>query len=58
VVSNDNVVQWQGHRFQINPQGRRFGFAGAKVNLYHALDGRIALYYGETKLLHTLAPPG
>src|SRR5579863_6200995 len=58
VVSNDNVVQWQGRRFQIPPQGRRFSFAGAKVHLYHALDGRIALYYGETKLLHTLAPPG
>jgi len=58
IVSNDNVVQWEGHRFQIPPQGRRFSFAGAKVNLYHALDGRIALYYGETKLQHTLAPPG
>jgi len=58
VVSNDNVVQWDGRRFQIPPQGRRFSFAGAKVNLYHALDGHISLYYGETKLQHTLAPPG
>jgi len=58
VVSNDNVVQWEGRRLQIPPQGRRFSFAGAKVHLYHALDGRIALYYGETKLQHTLAPPG
>ena len=58
VVSNDNVVQWEGRRFQIPPQGRRFSFAGAKVHLYHALDGRIALYYGETKLQYTLAPPG
>lgn len=58
VVSNDNVVQWDGRRLQIPPQGRRFSFAGAKVNLYHALDGRIALYHGQTKLQHTLAPPG
>lgn len=58
VVSNDNIVQWDGRRLQIPPQGRRFSFAGAKVNLYHALDGRISLYYGETKLQHTLAPPG
>jgi transposase len=58
VVSNDNVVQWEGQRFQIPPQGRRFSFAGAKVSLYHALDGRVSLYYGETKLQHTLAPPG
>ena len=58
VVSNHNVVQWEGRRLQIPPQGRRFSFAGAKVNLYQALDGRIALYYGQTKLQHTLAPPG
>jgi len=58
VVSNDNVVQWEGRRFQIPPQGRRFSFAGAKVSLYQALDGGIALYYGETKLQHTLAEPG
>jgi len=58
VVSNDNVVQWNGRRLQIPSQARRFSFAGAKVNLYHALDGRISLYYRETKLQHTLAPPG
>lgn len=58
VVSNDNVVQWEGRRFQIPPQGRRFSFAGAKVSLHQALDGRISLYYRETKLQITLAPPG
>ena len=52
VVSNDNVVQWAGRRFQIPPQNRRFTFAGAKVQLYEALDGRIALYYGHTRLEH------
>ena len=58
VVSNDNVVQWEGRRFQIPPQGRRFSFAGAKINLHQALDGRVSLYYGPTKLQVTLAPPG
>ncbi len=52
-VSNDNVVQWDGHRLQIHPQPRRFSFAGAKVQLHHALDGRIALYYGDTRLQFT-----
>ena len=52
VVSNDNVVQWDGRRLQIPPQNRRFSFAGAKVQLYQALDGRIALYYGDTRLEH------
>ena len=58
VVSNDNVVQWEGRRFQIPPQGQRFSFAGAKVRLHQALDGRVSLFYGDTKLQLTLAPPG
>ncbi len=33
IVSNDNVVQWEGRRFHIPPQPRRFSFAGAKVQL-------------------------
>jgi transposase len=58
VVSNDNVVQWEGRRFQIPPQSRRFSFAGAKVQLYQALDGKVALYYGDTRLEHTIPPGG
>ena len=58
VVSNDNVVQWQGRRFQIAPQSRRYSFAGAKVQLYQALDGKVALYYGDTRLEHTIPPGG
>ena len=53
IVSNDNVVQWEGRRLQIPPQNRRFSFAGAKVQLYQGLDGRVSLYYGETRLEHT-----
>ncbi len=52
-VSNDNVVQWAGRRFQIPPQPQRFTFAGARVHLYESLEGRVAIYYGETKLHHT-----
>ena len=58
VVSNDNIVQWEGQRFQIPQQARRFSFAGAKVQIYQALDGRVSLYYRDTPLQHTLAPPG
>jgi transposase len=53
IVSNDNVVQWEGRRLQIPPQNRRFSFAGAKIQLYQALDGRVSLYYGDTRLEHT-----
>jgi transposase len=52
IVSNDNVVQWEGRRFQIPQQARRFSFAGATVQIYQALDGRVALYYGDTRLDH------
>ena len=50
IVSNDNVVQWEGRRFQIPPQPHRFSFAGARVQLVQDLDGRIAVYHGNTKL--------
>ena len=55
VVSNDNVVQWEGRRFQISPQPRRFSFAGAKVQIHQTLDGRVSLYYGDTRLEHSIA---
>jgi transposase len=57
-VSNDNVVQWEGRRFQIPQQARRFSFAGAKVQIYQALDGRVALYYGDSRLEHSSLPGG
>jgi transposase len=49
-VSNDNVVQWDGRRFQIPPQPQRFSFAGAKVQLVESLEGKVSIYYGDTKL--------
>jgi transposase len=50
-VSNDNVVQWDGRRFQIPPQPQRFSFAGAQVQLYESLEGKVSIYYAHTKLL-------
>jgi transposase len=58
IVSNDNVVQWEGRRLQIPQQARRFSFAGAKIQLYQALDGQVSLYYGDTRLQHTNCPGG
>jgi transposase len=52
-VSNDNVVQWDGRRFQIPPHPQRFSFAGAKVQICESLEGKVAIYYGENKLHHT-----
>lgn len=53
IVSNDNVIQWEGRRLQIHPQPRRYSFAGAKVQIHQALDGRLALFYGDTRLEHS-----
>jgi hypothetical protein len=58
IVSNDNVVQWEGRRFQIPQQARRFSFAGAKVQIHQALDGHVSLYYGQTRLQHSTVPGG
>ena len=58
IVSNDNVVQWDGRRFQIPPQSRRYSFAGAKVQLYQELDGKVSLFYGDTRLEHTISSAG
>jgi hypothetical protein len=49
-VSNDNVVQWDGRRFQIPPQPKRFSFAGAKVQLLESLEGKVSIYYADAKL--------
>ena len=49
-VSNDNVVQWDRRRFQIPPQPQRFSFVGAKVQLYESLEGKVSIYYADTKL--------
>jgi hypothetical protein len=53
LVSNGNGVQWDGRRFQIPPQPKRYSFAGAKVQLCESLEGKVAIYYGETKLHHS-----
>ena len=58
IVSNDNVVQWDGRRFQIPQQARRFSFAGAKIQIYQALNGRLSFYYGDTRLEHAVIPGG
>jgi transposase len=51
-VSNDNVVQWDGRCFQIPPQPKRFSFAGAQVQIYESLEGKVSIYYANTKLHH------
>ena len=35
-----------------------FSFAGAKVQIYQALAGRLSFYCGDTPLEHTTIPGG
>jgi transposase len=53
IVSNDNIVQWEGRRFQIPQHPQRFSYAGAKVQIYQALNGHLTFYYGDTRLQHS-----
>ena len=55
VVSNDNVVQWDGRRFQIPPQPAASASPAPKFSIHQTLDGRVSLYYGDTRLEHTIA---
>jgi len=52
-VQGNNVVQWDGQRLQIHPQPRRCSFAGAKVQIHQALNGRVSLHYRDTRLQHS-----
>jgi hypothetical protein len=47
-----------GRKFQIPPQAQRVSFAGAKVQLYQALDGRVSLYHGDIRLQQTTSSGG
>jgi len=58
IVSNDNVVQWEARRFKRPQHARRFSFAGAKVQIYQTLDGRVSFYYGDTRLEHSAISGG
>jgi hypothetical protein len=48
----------EGRRLQIPQQAHRFSFAGAKVQIYQALNGRLSLYYGDTRLQLADLPGG
>ncbi|MGH9689624.1 MAG: hypothetical protein ACRD4C_00710 [Candidatus Acidiferrales bacterium] len=58
IISNDNIVQGEGRRFQIPEQARRSSFAGAKVQINQALDELVSLYYGDTRLEHAAPSQG
>jgi transposase len=55
-VLNDNTVRTQGTVLQIPPGPGGRGYAKARVEVRHLLDGSWRIYHGE-RLLVTLTPP-
>ena len=55
-VGNDNAVRLAGMILDIPPGPRHRGYAKARVELYHLLDGRWRVYSKDQLLLET-APP-
>lgn len=44
-VTNDNTIPFNNHRLQISSGPGRKGYAKARVELRHDLDGRLAVFY-------------
>lgn len=47
VVENDNTVSFMNRKIQIPSTKTRYGFAKAKVEVHHLIDGRIRIFYKE-----------
>ena len=55
-VGKDNVVRFNGQRFQILPSSRHSSYACARVEVHERMDGSIAIYYQGECLLAGPAP--
>jgi transposase len=60
-VTNDNTLPFNNFRLQIPPGPGRKSYAKARVDLYHAMDGSLAVFYQGQHLVTfqpaTSAPP-
>ena len=57
IVGKDNVVRFDGRRFQILPSTGRSNYAHARVEMHQRMDGSLAIYYQGKCLLTSQAPP-
>jgi hypothetical protein len=61
IVTNDNTLSFNKHRLQIPPGPGRKSYAKARVDLHHAMDGSLAVFYQGQHLVTfqpaTSAPP-
>jgi len=58
IVSNDNVVQWDGRRFQIPPQPNASASPAPESNSVNHIAKPSKIYYGDSKLHHAGLLPG
>jgi transposase len=60
-VTNDNTIPFNNYRLQIPPGPGRKSYAKARVDLHHAMDGSLAVFYQGQHLVTfqpvTSAPP-
>jgi transposase len=60
-VTNDNTIPFNNYRLQIPPGPGRKSYAKARVDLHHAMDGSLAIFYQGQHLVTfqpaTSAPP-
>ncbi|KPL77800.1 hypothetical protein AC812_02600 [Bellilinea caldifistulae] len=60
-VTNDNTIPFNKYRLQIPPGPHRKSYAKARVELHHAMDGSLAVFYQGQHLITfqpaTSAPP-
>lgn len=61
IVTNDNTLPFNKHRLQIPPGPQRKSYAKARVDLYHYMDGSLAVFHQGQHLVTfqpaTSAPP-
>jgi hypothetical protein len=60
-VTNDNTIPFNNYHLQITPGPQRKSYAKARVDLHHAMDGSLAVFYQGNHLVTfqpaTSAPP-
>jgi len=58
-VAKDNTVSFSGHALVIPLRPLQRGYSGARVELRHYMDGRLAItYHGRTLVVHGPLHPG
>ena len=50
VVGNDHVIVFGARAIQLAARRGKFGYASARVELSHQLDGQLVVWYGEERL--------